>query len=182
VDYGQPELAVRALPFFAVLLLAACGGDGGSSPEATRTTEPTATLPSTKPATVEHFGYIRSVSTAGPTATLAFDEAEFLTGDEAQNAAEDDGVIAPGEPVPNDYYVDNPDKTTPVYPIATAAKITARRCPLCRHGKPGHLEDFLASFMKKGQTYADPYRGAESQYWLTIENGEVVAIDEQYVP
>ena len=36
--------------------------------------------------------------------------------------------------------------------------------------------------MKTGQTYADPYRGRESQYWLTIEDGAVVAIDEQYVP
>ena len=32
------------------------------------------------------------------------------------------------------------------------------------------------------RTYADPYRGAKSQYWLTIEDGTVVAIDEQYVP
>jgi hypothetical protein len=28
----------------------------------------------------------------------------------------------------------------------------------------------------------DPYRGKYSQYWLTIRDGEVVAIDEQYVP
>ena len=32
------------------------------------------------------------------------------------------------------------------------------------------------------QTYADPYRGKHALYWLTISNGEVVAIDEQYVP
>jgi hypothetical protein len=36
--------------------------------------------------------------------------------------------------------------------------------------------------MKGRQTFADPYRGKYSLYWLTIEDGEVVAIDEQYVP
>ena len=175
-----------ALVAVFLLVLAGCGGEGDDgSPEGSgTTTNQTSTTPpvTTGGSSNEQFGYIRSVSTAGPAATLAFDEAEFLTGDEAQNAAEDDGVVEPGEPVPNDYYISNPDKTTRTLPIATDAKITARRCSLCRNGRPGNLDDFLASFMKTGQTYADPYRGAESLYWLTIEDGTVVAIDEQYVP
>ena len=90
--------------------------------------------------------------------------------------------MPPGEPVPNDYYVRNPDKSTRTLPIDPKARVTARRCALCRNGKPGELDAFLASFGKSGQTYADPYRGKDSQYWLTIENGRVVAIDEQYTP
>ena len=38
-----------------------------------------------------------------------FDRAEFLTGAAAQRAAEADGVVEPGEPVPNDYYIRDPD-------------------------------------------------------------------------
>lgn len=160
----------------AVLVLAGCGSDSGDgTPEASDTT-------TQKQAAGEQFGYIRSVSTAGPAATLAFDKAEFLTGDEAQRAAVEDGALPPGEPVPNDYYIRNPDKSTRTLLIATDAEITARRCRLCRNGQPGNVDDFLGSFMKKGQTYGDPYRGAESLYWLTIEDGAVVAIDEQYVP
>ena len=158
-----------------LLLVAGCGGYGDDSSEASGTT-------TTKQAAAEHFGYIRSVSTAGPAATLAFDEAEFLTGEEAQRAAEEDGQVQAGERVPNDYYIRNPDKSTETFRVATDAKITARRCPLCRKGQPGNVDDFLGSFMKTGQTYADPYRGAKSQYWLTIEDGAVVAIDEQYLP
>jgi hypothetical protein len=79
--------------------------------------------------------------------TIAFDEAEWLTGDEAQKAA----------------------------------AVTANRCCLCRDGKPGNLADFLRGFAQKGHTYDDDSRGAESQYWLTLEDGVVVAIDEQYV-
>jgi hypothetical protein len=175
-------LVVRTLAAVALVLVAAsCGGSGSggaAATEATVTTQSTTTAAT--PA--EQFGYIRSVSTAGPVATLAFDEAEFLTGKEAQKAAEQDGAIPPGEPVPNDYYIRNPDKATKTYPIANDAKITAKRCSLCRNGKPGEIGPFLASFMKGRQTFADPYRGKYSLYWLTIEDGRVVAIDEQYVP
>ncbi len=179
-------MAVRALAACAALLLlpSACGESGGAAaPEPTQTSRTTTHATTTAtPAAAERFGYIRSVSTAGPVATLAFDEAEFLTGKEAQKAAERDGVIPPGEPVPNDYYIRNPDKATKTYPIANDASITAKRCPLCRKGKPGELGPFLASFMEGRQTYAAPYRGRYALYWLTIENGRVVAVDEQYVP
>jgi hypothetical protein len=173
-------LAVRALLLSLALLAAGCGGGR----KETAAPEPTQTQPAPPPgpSPAEHFGYIRSVSTAGPAATLAFDEAQFLTGDAAQTAAEEDGVVAPGEAVPNDYYIRNPDKTTRTLRIANDAKITAKRCPLCRNGQPGQLAPFLASLMKRRQTYADPYRGEYSLYWLTVTDGEVTAIDEQYVP
>jgi hypothetical protein len=172
-------LAVRTVLAAAALVLvaASCGGAGESEAP-----EPTQTSTTTSAPAREQFGYIRSVSTAGPVATVAVDEAEFLEGKEAQTAAEEDGVVPPGQPVPNDYYIRNPDKSTKTYPIANDARITAKRCSLCRNGEPGKLGPFLAAFMKSGQTYADPYRGKNSLYWLTIEKGEVVAIDEQYVP
>jgi hypothetical protein len=180
-------LAVRIALVTAALVLfsTGCGGGGGAEKSEAQQPPPTTTTRSstTTPAPEnEQFGYIRSVSTAGPVATLAFDEAEFLTGDEAQKAAEADGAVEPGEHVPNDYYVRNPDKATKTYQIANETRITATRCSLCRNGKPGELGPFLASFMQGRQTYADPYRGKYSQYWLTIEGGRVVAIDEQYVP
>jgi hypothetical protein len=180
-------LAARALAVCAALLIlpSACGSGGAGESESSAPTQSVATTTvatTTTPAAPERFGYIRSVSTAGPTATLAFDEAEFLTGKEAQKAAEEDGAVPPGEPVPNDYYIRNADTATKTFRIANDAQITAKRCPLCRHGKPGELDPFLASFMQGRQTYADPYRGRNALYWLTIQNGIVVGIDEQYVP
>ena len=164
------------------LVAAGCGGGGEekAAPEPTQTSIQPAPPPGPSPA--EHFGYIRSVSTAGPAATLTFDEAQFLTGDAAQKAAEKDGAVAPGETVANDYYIRNRDQTTQTLRIANDAKVTAKRCPLCRHGRDGQLGPFLASFMKGRQTFADPYRGKYSLYWLTIRDGEVAAIDEQYAP
>jgi hypothetical protein len=173
-------VAVRVLLLSLVLVAAGCGGGGDES--ASQTTTEAQPSPQPAPSPAERFGYIRSVSTAGPAATLAFDDAEFLTGKEAQKAAEADGAVEPGDPVPNDYYIRNPDKSTQTFRIANGAKITARRCSPCRHGLPGELGPFLAAFMQPRQTYADPYRGRYSQYWLTIQRGEVVAIDEQYLP
>ena len=179
-------MAVRALLLsFALLAAAGCGGAGdenaASEPARTQTSTQSAPTPP-GPSSAEHFGFIRSISTAGPAATLAFDEADFLTGKAAQKAAEEDGVVPPGEPVPNDYYIRNRDKTTQTLRIANDAKITAKRCQLCRHGRDGRLEPFLASFMKNDLDYGTPYRGRNGLYWLTISDGEVVAIDEQYVP
>ncbi|HKB20660.1 MAG TPA: hypothetical protein VKC65_06555 [Gaiellaceae bacterium] len=173
-------MALRALLLTLALVAAGCGGGGDEQVVPEPATTQAATTTRSMPA--EHFGYIRSVSTAGATATLVFDEAEFLTGKEAQQAAEEDGAVEPGEAVPNDYYIRNPDKTTRTLPIANDAEVTAKRCQPCRNGQPGELGPFLASFMKGRQTYADPYRGKYTLYWLTIEDGQVVAIDEQYVP
>jgi len=179
-------VAVRALAACGALLLlpSACGESGeAAAPEPTQTSTATTLATTTAaPPGAERFGFIRSVSTAGPAVTLAFDEAEFLTGKEAQEAAEKDGAVQPGEAVPNDYYIRNPNKATKTYPLAKDARITAKRCPLCRRGKPGEVGPFLASFMEGRQTYAAPYRGKYALYWLTIEDDEVVAIDEQYVP
>ena len=171
-------MVVRAFLLSLALVTVGCGGGGKESIPEPATTQST----TTRSMPAERFGFIRSVSTAGPAATLAFDEAELLTGKAAQKAAEDDGVVEPGEAVPNDYYIRNREKTAQTLRIANDAAITAKRCPLCRKGRPGELEPFLAAFAQGRQTYADPYRGKHALYWLTIEDGEVVGIDEQYVP
>jgi hypothetical protein len=169
------------MPLFSLVLLAAgCGGGGDKGSVPAPPTTQAATTTRSMPA--EHFGYVRSVSTAGPTATLAFDDAQFLTGDEAQRAAEEDGAVEPGESVPNDYYIRNPDKATRTLRIANEATVTSVHCSPCREDVHGKLEPFLASFMEPRRGYGAPYRGKYGLYWLAVEDGEVVAIREQYVP
>ena len=41
--------------------------------------------------------------------SMGVDLAEMLTGEEARDAAVEDGVIEEGEFLPNDFYIDNPD-------------------------------------------------------------------------
>ena len=131
-----------------------------------------------------YFGYIRSVDTSSTPATIAFDGAEFLTGADGEQAARDDGALAPGEPLSNDYYVRNPDRRPETLELAPDAGVTAVRCPTsCSEKNPGELDAFLASFSREEPaTLMDDYRGARSQYWITVERGLVTQIDEQYVP
>ena len=162
-------MARRAIVACLLLVLAGCGSsdDGASS----------------KTYGVEQFGFIRDVDTRANPETLVFDQAEWLTGEAAQKAARADGVISAGQPVPNDYYMRNRTRDERVLKIAPDAEVTANRCPVCRDGQPGKLQDFLDSFRGRGgRTYSDPYRGSASQYWLTIKDGLVTAIDEQYRP
>ena len=51
------------------------------------------------------FGQIRSLVRKGDHYELRFDPAFWLSGETANTAAAEDGAVAPGEPVPNDYYI-----------------------------------------------------------------------------
>jgi hypothetical protein len=161
---------VRAtLALLVVAVFAASGCQGDSDPEG-------------PVADGRHFGYVADATSDPP--AIDFDIAEFLTGDEASAAAVEDGVLPEGEAVPNDYYVRNEDKTAVELVVASDVAVTHIQCPdSCTEGLPGDFEAFAASFDETGEkTLADEYRGAQSQYWVILQDGEVVAIDEQYVP
>ena len=129
-----------------------------------------------------HFGYIRDIHLDAR--TIEFDRAELLTGAKASAAARADGVIARGDVVPNDYYIRNPDRSFRARPLAPRVSVTTAPCdPTCRHRVPGTLRGLAQSFhVPETLTLAHPYRGTQSQYWLTLRKGKVVAIDEQYLP
>jgi hypothetical protein len=166
--------AIRWLALLVFALLAAgCAiphvmvDQGGGDPEGPR-----------------EFGFIPKVDASA--GTISFDRADWLTGAEANRAAEKDGVVAPGEGVPNDYYIRNPDKRARVLPVDPAVVIQAStpvthlqvgnrpECESCTSFPVG-LEDFFAAWTGEG-------RGASGKYWVTITGGRVVAIEEQYTP
>jgi hypothetical protein len=141
-----------------------------------------------------YFGYVRAVDGASKPPTVSFDVAQFFFGKDAQTAAERDGVVPPGEPVPNDHYQRNPDTKAQALTVAPNASVTAAgpvsrlitnqaarsRCRSgCENGVvPVSPPEFFAAFEKKryGMTAAgDPV-------WVTIRDGLVVRIDEQYFP
>jgi hypothetical protein len=163
--------ALRRAAVIGLVLAALAGGCGGGDGGG-------ATL-----ADGRHFGYVRAVDPAAEPATIDFDVADFLRDQLADGAAVEDGVIRPGEPVPNDYYIRNDDESVETLELSPQVKVTHVQCPTsCTEGLRGDFAAFAASFEHTGQTLNDEYRGAESQYWVTLADGEVVAIDEQYLP
>ena len=156
----------RALVLLVAVTVAGCGGGGGGG--------------EARPGDGRLYGHIRALDED----SLLIDPAEFLTGDAAQRAAENAGAVEIGEPVPNDYYVHDPDPATTEIALADEVRVTRVACPdSCRDGVAGDFEGLRRSFREdRAYTLADPYRGAQGRYWVTVEDGRVVAIDEQYLP
>ena len=195
---------ILPIAFAAMVLLAACADEGklsvGSTAATAATgstaltgpTAPTATTATTGPTGLptgslepeledgEHFVFVESVDAEG--GTLVLDLAYFLTGEAANEAAAERGFEVP---VPNDYFIvnDNPKlRTLALAPDLQLALLDWNHC--CDTFFDGDLTTFATAINSGEQvTVGDEvYLGALSQYWLTVNDGVVVRIEEQYLP
>lgn len=71
-----------------------------------------------------------------------------------------------------------------VLAVASAATVSRISCRGgCGPNAPGTLAGLSATFGREATSdLLSEYRGASSQYWVTLRDGTVVAIDEQYLP
>ncbi|MDQ4149795.1 MAG: hypothetical protein M3164_07405 [Actinomycetota bacterium] len=163
----------------ALSFLAGCG-----APEEERTATPTPTgasptqSPGTSPGTAQnepgqeqlddgrHFGFIRSVNVGGR--SIAFDVAVYLTGEAAQQAARERGEVTPDDVF--EFFVVNDDPRVRDLGVAPNPRIR-----ILSGGGPG-----LADSTLEGLSSHLPR--PDNGFWVEIENGRVVAIEEQYVP
>lgn len=171
------------VPVVLLLALAAagCGAWGNRTP-----TEGSSPSPSDRKAAGEQFGFVTKADAAKR--TITFDPAEWLDGEEGRLAAVEDGAIGPDEALSNDYYIRNPGARTRELELVPSATVHAavpvtglavRRPTACTDNSPCtsysvSLPAFFASFKEQ--------RSGGLRFWLTIRNGEVVRLDEQYVP
>jgi hypothetical protein len=187
---------IVCLALSASMVLAACGDDDedtatddttSTTAEATTTTteaEPTTTTTAAPPSTEEpgeigdsddtgrseledgrHFGYWASFEIGDTIAFGELDLAYFLTGPDAEAAAAERG-----DEVNNDYYVvnDNPKLRTLIAHGDTEVMV------LADPGGPDLVPSNVADFAVD--------RHESSGFWVTIEDGIVTKIEEQYVP
>jgi hypothetical protein len=109
---------------------------------------------------------------------LQYDLAYFLTGEEANQAAADRGMETP---VPNDYFIvnDNPKlRLTPlegVYSVKYIPEGSGLSTPV-----KAHEAQFLGWMGETVQTDFPPKD--TSWWWITIQNGSVTKIQQQYLP
>jgi hypothetical protein len=166
-EWGQVRATVPFVLALGTLALTACGGEDAATP--------TETAP---PEDGRHFGYLQAARVTAEPRELVFDLAYFLRGEEANMAAAERGFESP---VPNDYFVvnDNPKpRTLGVAPELTIDLVDWKCCDKRFAGDPARFE---ASFAEVAPP-AGRYRGRFSSYWLTVEDGVVVSIEEQYLP
>jgi hypothetical protein len=134
------------------------------------------------PTTVVQYGYVRSLVRADGAYRMRFDPAFWLTGATAQRAAVEDGVVAPGEAVPNDYYIRNETKKQLSYVLPRNARVTVVTNPAGGLRSTRIAVSELAAIVKgrnhNGRTLYGPSLG----YWARIAGDRVVALDQQYQP
>lgn len=124
------------------------------------------------------FGWVRSAGAE----TIDFDEAEFLTGEDAAAAAEAAGEESPP---PNDFFIRNTSEHTIAIPITGNPDIRIQGDVL-QAGlglEPVTLAQWL--LLLEGDTDVidfDWYGGGALPYWITVEGGQVVAVEEVYLP
>ncbi len=201
----RKRIATVVVAAWLTLVGAACAGDGGVSTSPSAPTPSTAesavttpTTPSIEPSEIvptpttspssaaspsptledgRHFGYIRSIDPSSE--TLVFDLAYFLTGDEANQAAAEHGDETP---VPNDYYIVNDNPLLRTLRLAPDVQIRVIDWGNCCEPVQGELQPFVDAFHTKHHPWNAMYPGGESPYWLTVEDGVIVEIEEQYLP
>jgi hypothetical protein len=173
----KPSLAIVA----AVAMLGA-GVSASLRPSAT----PALSAAVAKPRQNVLYGHITSLTRRGGHFEMRFDPAWFLSGVTAHRAAVEDGVIRPGDPVPNDNYIVEEGHRLLTYVVPTSAQATV----LTRHGvgpipATGITVSELAQIVKgrnpKHRQLTEPKAG----FWIRIGDrypSPVLSLDQQYQP
>lgn len=163
----------------ALLLVAVAACTAGVSPP---TSEPGTAAPngSEPPAIAdgESFGWVRGIEGE----LLLIDPAELLTGEEARRAAIEDGLIAEGEDLPNDFYISDPSDETITVPLAGNA---IYRLLLFAEGTPTETEVSIDEVVAAlAGSNPDVYGVADGVFpaTITVEGGQVTEVVQVYLP
>ena len=145
---------------------------------------PAETPPQTDDAELEdgrHFGYVRAVEVdAG---TIVFDLAYWLSGDKADRAYQE----ATGEtgPVPNDYFVVNDNPRLRELTLADDARVRVLDWNECCTTFFDADLDVWADVIAREDFVEDGghrYSPNAAQVWITVKDGVVTLVEEQYTP
>jgi hypothetical protein len=165
----------------AVAIAAGCG-DTKTVTE-TVTVEGTAKTGLGPPRERVEYGHITSLARDGDSYTLRFDPALLLTGLTANKAAEEDGAVEPGEPVPNDNYVVDEGHRTFAYVVPAGARVTV----LTKKGDPAQLGATPVTVAElarivHGSSDLELYEPLATGVWITVDGDSVRSLDQQYRP
>ena len=172
---GLTSLAAAGIALFAML----ASSQAGAPVRAATDTQAFAGPPKVQ----TMYGHIRSLVRRGARYELRLDPAFWLQGVTAQRAAVADGVLAPGEPVPNDYYIRDESRRVLTFLVPASARATVLT-------NPGEIQSTrvpiseLAQIVKgKNPNHRKLYdRANVLGYWLRYSADRVLTLDQQYQP
>ncbi len=130
---------------------------------------------------IRAMGFIGRVWVDGGVRYIEIDYAEMLTGEEANDAAVAAGEIAPGEEVPNDYFIRNINPMLRTFRVAETATITRWdfSSPSGIAETPITWDEFIGFWT--GTDDASRMHRA-SPWWIERRGDLVEVLEEQYLP
>ena len=183
----KPSLLLAALAL-VVAGVALSAGSAGSPSSSSGTAAPPASAflprpPIVPPRQTVFFGYIKSLTRAGGRYVMRVDPAASLTGITASRAAVEDGVIAPGDTVPNDFYVRNESRRQLTYRVPASAHVTVITNPGTGPRSTQITVAEFAQVMKGGNSKNRPgLWQPDSGFWIRVAGDTALALDQQYRP
>ncbi len=165
------RLAVVVAAVAAVVLVPASSGSDEATP-----------LLAGPPASITQYGYVRSLTRTGASYRLRFDPALWLSGETANRAAIEDGVIGPGETVPNDYYIRNESRRQLTYILPRTARVTVVTNAGSGPRSTRITVAELATIARGGNLRGRKLYGRSLGYWARVVGDRVVRLDQQYQP
>ncbi|MFH1331032.1 MAG: hypothetical protein ABIJ48_10330 [Actinomycetota bacterium] len=137
------------------------------------------------PSLEEQFAYLYIIG-----GSVVADYAEWFTGDEATQAAREDGALPPQQPEEEGFYIRNLDPSTQVVTLADNPVIVLWACyemPLPCLTREAVDAQTWADLMADPEVDYDLvgwwwYGDGYLPYWLTIDDGVVVQVTEHYLP
>jgi hypothetical protein len=114
---------------------------------------------------------------------MRFDPAWFTSGATANAAAAEDGVVEPGEPVPNDNYRVEEGHRLLSYFVAADAHVTVltRKGDAANFGATPITVAELAQLVN-GEKPVELFEPLDTGVWIRVNIDTVCALDQQYQP
>jgi len=146
------------------------------------TTEATSPRLAGPPPTLVQYGYVRSLVRSGSRYRMRFDPALWLSGATANRAAVEDGAIAPGDAVPNDYYIRNESRKQLTYTVLPGARVTVVTFSAAGGLRSTRIAVTELAAIVKGRNPKKRTLYGYLGYWARIAGDRVTALDQQYQP
>jgi hypothetical protein len=129
------------------------------------------------------YGHIASLTPDGDGYRMRFDPAWFTSGVTANVAAAEDGVVAPGEPVPNDNYriEEGHRLLTYLVPADTPVTVLTREGDPASFGATPVTVDELRQLVA-GEEPLELYEPLDTGVWMRVDVDTACSIDQQYIP
>ena len=147
------------------------------------TDEPSTRTVLVRPCGDRTFGHLASLERDSGRWLMRFDPAWFTSGLTASTAAAEDGVVEPGEPVPNDNYRIDEGHRLLTYVVAPHSRVTV----LTRHGNPAQFGATRITVpqlaqLVRGERPVRLFEPLDTGVWIRVHVDTVCAIEQQYQP